>query len=116
MQLSHKYDNEQAELKRQITDIQEQLARLDETKPLKESFIKAVRKFMEMKTLTHEILHELIEKIEVYQIVGTGKSRVQQIVIHYRFVGCIEIPDAPQIVHALDTRQGVRVSYEVIAV
>ena len=48
---------------------------------------------MEMKTVTAEILHELIEKIEVHQIVGTGKSRVQQIVIHYRFVGCIEIPD-----------------------
>ena len=116
MQLSHKYDNEQADLKRQITDIQEQLARLDETKTLKESFIKAVRKFMEMKTLTPEILHELIEKIEVHQMVGTGKSRVQQIVIHYRFVGCIEIPDSPQIVHSLDTRQGVRVSYEAIAV
>ena len=116
MQLSHKYDNEQADLKRQITDIQEQLARLDETKTLKESFIKAVRKFMEMKTLTPEILHELIEKIEVHQISGTGKSRVQQIVIHYRFVGCIEIPDSPKIVHSLDTRQGVRVSYEAIAV
>ena len=49
-------------------------------------------------------------------MVGAGKSRVQQIVIHYRFVGCIEILDAPQIVHAFDTRQGVRVSYEVIAV
>ena len=47
---------------------------------------------------------------------GKGKSRVQQIVIYYRFVGCIEMPDAPQIVHALDTRQGVRVSYEAIAV
>ena len=47
---------------------------------------------------------------------GKGKSRVQQIVIYYRFVGCIEIPDAPQIVHALDTIQGVRVSYETIAV
>jgi hypothetical protein len=116
MQLSHKYDNEQEDLKKQITDIQEQLEKLDETKTLKESFIKAVRKFMEMKTLTPEILHELIEKIEVHQIVGTGKSRVQQIVIHYRFVGCIEIPDSPQIVHSLDTRQSVRVSYEAIAV
>ena len=47
---------------------------------------------------------------------GKGKSRVQPIVIHFGFVGCIEIPDAPQIVHALDTRQGVRVSYEAIAV
>ena len=84
-------------------------------KTSKDSFIKAVRRFMEMKTLTPAILHELIDKIEVHHIVGTGKARVQQIVIYYRFVGCVEIPDAPQAVHTLDTRQGVSVTYEAIA-
>ena len=71
---------------------------------------------MEMQTLKPTMLHELIDKIEVHHITGTGKSRVQQIVIHYRFVGCIEIPDAPQGKHTLDTRQGVSVTYQAIAV
>ena len=48
MRLSNKYDTEQAELKKQIVNIQEQLARLDEIKTSKDNFIKAVRRFMEM--------------------------------------------------------------------
>ena len=115
MQLSNKYDIEQAELKKQIVSIQEQLARLDEMKTSKDNFIKAVRRFMEMQTLTPAILHELIDRIEVHHVVGVGKSRVQQIIIHYRFVGCVEIPDAPQATHTQDTRQGVSVTYEAIA-
>ena len=115
MQLSNKYDTEQAELKKQIANIQEQLARIDEMKTSKDNFIKAVRRFMEMQTLTPAILHELIDRIEVHHVVGVGKSRVQQIIIHYRFVGCVEIPDAPQATHTQDTRQGVSVTYEAIA-
>ena len=56
------------------------------------NFLKAVRSFMEMKTLNPVILRELVEKIEVYQIEGTGKNRTQRVVIHYRFVGCLQIP------------------------
>ena len=116
MQLSHKYDTEQSDLKKQILALRERLSELDGMKTSKDNFIKAVRRFMEMQTLTPAMLHELIDKIEVHHITGTGKSRVQQIVIHYRFVGCVEIPDAPQAKHTLDTRQGVSVTYEAIAV
>ncbi len=115
MQLSNKYDTEQADLKKLIANIQEQLARLDEMKTSKDNFIKAVRRFMEMQMLTPAILHELIDRIEVHHVVGVGKARVQQIIIHYRFVGSVEIPDAPQAVHTQDTRQGVSVTYEAIA-
>ena len=116
MQLSHKYDAEQSDLKKQILALREHLSELDGMKTSKDNFIKAVRRFMEMQTLTPAMLHELIDKIEVHHITGTGKSRVQQIVIHYRFVGCVEIPDAPQVHHTLDTRQGVCVTYQAIAV
>jgi hypothetical protein len=66
---------------------------LAEKRQTKENFVKAVRSFMEMKTLNPVILRELIEKIEVYQIEGTGKNRTQRVVIHYRFVGCPQIPE-----------------------
>ena len=114
MQLSH-YDTEQSDLKKQILALRERLSGLDGMKTSKDNFIKSVRRFMEMQTLTPAMLHELIDKIEVYHIVGTGKARVQQIVIHYRFVGCVDIPDAPQVKHTLDTRQGVCVTYDAIA-
>ena len=115
MQLSHKYDTEQETLKKQIFDLREHLQKLDAMKTSKDTFIRAVRKFMEMKTLTPMILRELIEKIEVHQIQGTGKNRTQKIVIHYRFVGTIDLPDAHVRQHRLDTRQGVAVSYQVAA-
>ncbi len=113
MQLSHKYDTEQEELKKHMLDLKERLAELDQMKTAKDNFIRAVRRFMEMQTLTATMLHELIEKIEVHQTEGSGKNRTQQIVIHYRFVGVIDIPDVPKTKHTVDTRQGVAVTYEV---
>ena len=48
---------------------------------------------MEMKTLNPVRLRELIEKIEIHQIEETGKNRTQCVIIHYRFVGCLQIPE-----------------------
>ncbi len=65
-----------------------------------------------MKTLNPVILRELIEKIEVYQIKGTGKNRTQRVVIHYRFVGCLQIPEWHRKRKiTLESRQGVAVNY-----
>mgnify|MGYP003291634397 CR=1 FL=1 len=112
MRLSQKYEMEQDELKRKTKQIRDRLTELDGMKTNKETFLHAIRKFMEMKTLTPMLLHELIEKIEVHQIEGTGKNRTQRIVIHYRFVGCIDIPSVSKRPHyTLDSRKGVAVEY-----
>lgn len=67
---------------------------------------------MEMRTLTAPLLRELIDHIDVYEVEGTGKDRTQRIVIHYRFVGYIEIPDSVfSRNYKADTRQGVAVEY-----
>ena len=52
---------------------------------------------------------ELIDHIDVYESEGKGKNKTQRIVIYYRFVGYIELPDKIPIVN--DTRQGVAVNY-----
>jgi len=64
---------------------------------------------MQMETLTPALLNELIEKIEVHSIEGKGKNKTQRIVIYYRFVGYLELPDKISIVN--DTLQGVAVNY-----
>ena len=55
---------------------------------------------------------ELIEKIEVFPVEGTGKDRTQRVIIHYRFVGTLDIPG---IIHRppyiLDSRKGVAIEY-----
>ena len=39
----------------------------------KEKFIVAVRKFMQMDKLTAPLLRELVDRIDVYEVTGTGK-------------------------------------------
>ena len=112
MRLSHKYEVEQEELKKQMFELKEKIERLNAAQNSSGSFIRAIRKFMTMQILTPVVLHELIDKIEVFPIEGTGKNRTQRLVIHYRFVGCIDLPSiVPKHTYKLDSRQGVAIEY-----
>ena len=112
MRLSHKYEVEQEELKKQMFDLKNKLDRLNTAQNSSGNFIRAIRKFMTMQTLTPIVLQELIDKIEVFPIEGTGKNRTQRLVIHYRFVGCIDLPSiVPKHTYKLDSRQGVAIEY-----
>ena len=114
MQLSHKYEVERMELKEQIAQLREKLNTMEQQSHKKDAFLAAVHKFMEMGTLTAPLLQELIDHIDVYETEGTGKSRTQRIVIYYRFVGYIELPDSAftrDDRYRADTRQGVAVEY-----
>ena len=114
MQLSHEYEVERMELKEKIGALRDKLTALDGQQHKKDAFLAAVRKFMEMGTLTAPLLRELIDHIDVYQTEGTGKDRTQRLAIHYRFVGYIELPDSAfhrSGNHKADTRQGVAVEY-----
>ncbi len=92
---------------------------LDEThqsEVSKDRFLLAIRRFMEMKTLTPTILRELVERIDVHHIQGAGKNRKQKVVIQYCFVGVIDLPepfDETNLI--LNSRQGVSVEYQVKA-
>ena len=110
MQLSQKYETERDELKVKIRQYQEELSEIKNLRTSKEQFTLAVRKFMQMETLTPALLNELIEKIEVHSIEGKGKNKTQRIVIHYRFVGVIENPIKEDNI-VLEARQGVAVEY-----
>ena len=112
MRLSHKYELEQDELKKQTFELKNKLDSLNNAKSSSESFIRAIRKFMAMQTLTPIVLQELIEKIEIFNVEGKGKNRTQRLIIHYRFVGCIDLPSViPKHTYKLDSRQGVAIEY-----
>lgn len=109
---SQKYGEERMKLKTKIADAQERLLSIDSIKQNKDNFISAVRKFMEMDKLTAPLLKELIERIEVCHIEGVGKNRTQHFKIHYKFIGCIALPEVPKPRPVkLNTRQGVAVEY-----
>ena len=110
-EMSAQYAEEEELLRSQITESRRQLAEMQEAGNEKDSFLTAIRRFMEMETLTPQILRELIDKIVVYQYEGTGKNRTQRIDIHYRFIGSIDIPESEEPKFRLDTRQGVAIEY-----
>lgn len=111
VQLSQKYDRERLELKAKIAEYRIRLNDLELQKRGTELFTVAIRKFMEMETLTAPLLWELIDHIDVYETEGTGKNRTQRITICYRFVGYLEVPVPDDVLLALDMRRGVRVNY-----
>lgn len=68
--------------------------------------------FMQMDYLTAPLLRKLIDHIDVFETEGTGKNRTQRIVIYYRFVGYVEIPEVSQRPRIkADTRKGVATKY-----
>ena len=98
------------ELKSKIAALNERINNLGTMHQNKERFLGAIRRFMEMQKLTAPLLRELIDQITVYETEGVGKNRSQRIVIHYKFIGYIEIPECWSNYKA-DTRKGVVVEY-----
>ena len=112
MRFSGKYEAERLELKEKISAYRKRLSEVDEMQLGKEKFIAAVRKFMQMEKLTAPLLRELIDRIDVYEVTGTGKNRKQQIKIHYKFVGYLELPSlGSRRNYREETRKGVAVEY-----
>ena len=112
LQLSHKYEVERMDLKSKTARLRQQLAEADSAEQGQQRFLRAVRKFLEMDTLTAPLLSELVEKIIVHKTQGTGKNRTQRIEICYRFVGYLDIPEAPQSpIYQEHIRQGVEQAF-----
>lgn len=111
VELSHKYEKERMDLKSKIADTRHKIEELKNNNSEYEKFISAIRRFMQMDNLTSPLLRELIDHIDIFETEGTGKSRTQRIVIYYRFIGYIELPNTAKQTHIADTRKGVAVEY-----
>ena len=60
------------------------------------------------------MLHELIERIEVHQVVKIDGEYAQIFTIYWNCVGVLDIPDLPKIPSiniTMNTRKGVTVTY-----
>lgn len=110
MELSHKYEVERDELKKKILELSQQLAKINEVREGKEHFLSCVRSFSEMNEITPMILQELIERIEVHAVEGTGLNRTQEVIIHYKLIGELDMPENFDKIK-VNTRKGVEVEY-----
>lgn len=110
--LSQEYSDEREQLQKKILKLRRKLAEMGEKENEREEFIHAIRKFMEMRTLTKQVLNELIDHIDVYETQGTGKNKTQRLVIYYKFVGYLDInPTQCHPNYTADIREGVAIEY-----
>lgn len=110
--MSKKYSDEKAEIITLTEKIKLEIRKIDEQLSNKNEFISAIRQFLQFDDITPEVLKTLVEKIEVFQAEGTGKCRTQRIIIHYRFIGVIDIPRKFHNDNVImEPRDGVRVEY-----
>ena len=78
----------------------------DEREQLQKKILKLCR------TLTKQVLNELIDHIDVYETQGTGKNKTQRLVIYYKFVGYLDIdPTQCHPNYTADIREGVAIEY-----
>ena len=90
--LSEKYEDEQAELTQRIRHMKKVVAEEQKHELNAEGFLQLVRKYTDIRELTPEILREFIDKIVVHHREKQGKETFQQVDIHYRFIGHVELP------------------------
>ena len=66
---------------------------------------------MQMDKLSALLLRKLIDQIDVFETKGSGKNPIQRIVIYYRFIGYIELPNMQIQNYTEDTHKGVSIEY-----
>jgi hypothetical protein len=112
--MSQKYETEQAELKRKIGPLQQEIRKHNRHNISTEEFLSVVRKYTDLRELTPELVREFVDHIVVHHAEKVGKEKVQRIEIYYKCIGEFKAPDKedlpnPQI--TVDTRKGIAVRY-----
>jgi hypothetical protein len=81
--MSGQYADEQAGLAARIKELKAELEKKTDKAMSTGAFIAIVRKYTRAKKLTPRMLHELIEKIEVFQAEKPQGEHKQKLKIHY---------------------------------
>ncbi len=87
------YDTERATLKANIAEMEKALEKVRDTKADIDRFADLIRKYTSFEKLDRFMLHELIDRITIYETPGMGrcrKGKEKRITIYYKFVGAIQ--------------------------
>lgn len=89
--LSEGYEKEQAELTTSVAELRSIVEEAEAQEVNIQSFLKIVKKYTEPTELTPALVHEFVEKIVVHAPDKSSGHRVQQIDVHYNFIGKIDL-------------------------
>ena len=84
-------EQEQTDLKNSVKELRGLVSTMETEEVNIQSFLKIVKKYTEPTELTPLLLHEFVEKIVVHAPDRSSGQRVQQIDVHYNFIGEIDL-------------------------
>lgn len=89
--LSGKYQQEQIELENEITNLREELNKMEQDMIGAEKWIELIKEYSVPKELTAQLLNAMIEKILIHSAeTNENGERIQEIEIYYRFIGKVD--------------------------
>lgn len=89
--LMEKYDKEQQELERRITQLEEQAETIKIREINPQLFVSLNNKYKECHELTRSMVRDLVEKIVVHSPVGRKPNREQKVEIYFNCIGLYEL-------------------------
>ena len=90
MKLSKGYDTEQADLQKELEQLQTNIEQEEKQTENVDRFLAVVKKYTNLTELTPEILHEFIDKIIVHAPDKSSGRRLQEIEIIYNHIGVFD--------------------------
>ncbi|GHV48652.1 recombinase [Clostridia bacterium] len=96
-QLSADYEREQAELESQNELLTEQITAFNEDSEKSSRFIELVRRYTQFDELTTPMLNSFINKIVVHEADKSSGERVQNVDVHFNFIGKFTPPQEKHI-------------------
>ena len=85
--MSAAYEQEQKALEASTAELRQTVEACENQKVNINSFLKLVKSYIEPEQLTPEILRMFVEKIIIHEADKSSGHRIQQVDIHYNFVG-----------------------------
>lgn len=88
--LTERYDKEQAELTEKVKSFEKERTSDREQLDRVQRFIDEVSDYAGITELTYKIIHQLIDKILVFEAEDIDGEKVQKIQIYYKFIGALD--------------------------
>jgi len=93
LKLSGKYENEQSAVRQNIKHLRAVVEEETAHEMNADGFLRLVRKYTDIETVSPEILREFVDKIVVHHRKQEFGQTIQDVEIFYRFIGYIELPE-----------------------
>ncbi len=87
--LSEDYEQEQAELRQKISELQEEIQVKEDQAQNIDRFISKVKKYLHLEKLTPTILNDMVNAVYVHTPDKSSGHRVQDVTISYNYIGIL---------------------------